>query len=261
MSSPSALAFPQFTTEQCSEFQRRGLVHIKNVFTQDEVAVWQEECQRLLAIPGLIDESNLRTRFRELSTGGKGLGRMDPVCDISPVFAALAQDERVVHIASTLLGEPARMFKNKLLIKMPNMVGYRLHQDYTYWQMEIPADHLLTLQIPIDPMAGLGSPLEIFPGTHHQLLQPPGVIVDPTEDQVSLEDAELLESYPGDVVAFHSLLVHRSRNNQVSHPLFVLYFSYCAGRYGDCSEAYYELSRRFVRTTLPPELREQAYFR
>jgi ectoine hydroxylase-related dioxygenase (phytanoyl-CoA dioxygenase family) len=68
---------------------------------------------------------------------------------LSPAFAKLALGERTVGATSSLYGERACLFKDKLIFKPPGAAGYALHQDYTSWD-SFP-ESFVTVIVAIDP--------------------------------------------------------------------------------------------------------------
>src|SRR5687767_179243 len=83
----------QLTSEQKEHYLRKGYLALHGVFSAAETNAWKTECDRLLTLE-LVDPMNIRTPFRKES--GHAPERIDPVVDISPLFAQLARDERIV---------------------------------------------------------------------------------------------------------------------------------------------------------------------
>ena len=132
------------TESELSDYQSRGFVPLDGRFTADEVAAWQAECDRLLGFKDLLDPDNLRFEF------AKGhVWKFDPLVDISPLFAQLSRDPRILAPLSTIYGgrDPV-LFKDKLIYKPPGTHGSGLHQDYTWWQ-GFPTS-MITVTIAID---------------------------------------------------------------------------------------------------------------
>jgi ectoine hydroxylase-related dioxygenase (phytanoyl-CoA dioxygenase family) len=249
-------------TDLGREYWEKGYVVRRGVFSRDEAQAWRRECDRLVDATDLVHPHNIRTRFRTLTSGAQDLDRIDPVLDVSPLFAALAHDERILTLVRNALGGPALPFKGKAMVKTPAITGYKMHQDFTYWQaLDVPADALLSVLIAVDGARTASGAIEFFPGLHRGLLTPAGMVADPDESRMDLSRGELVESAPGDVVVFHSLTPHRSHDNTEPHTRFQLYFSYTLARHGDLTERYYAHYRRYVRDHLPDEVRPRAYFR
>jgi ectoine hydroxylase-related dioxygenase (phytanoyl-CoA dioxygenase family) len=249
-------------SELAREYREKGYVVRRGLFSADEAGAWRRECDRLAETTDLVSPYNIRTRFRALTSGAQGLDRIDPVLDVSPLFAALAHDDRVLTLVREALGGDALPFKGKVMVKAPEITGYKTHQDFTYWQaLDIPADSMLSVLIAVDGAQATSGALELFPGLHRGLLTPAGQVVDPDESRMDMNRGELIESAPGDVVVFHSLTPHRSRDNAEPRVRYQLYLSYALARHGELTERYYAEYRRYVRDHLPAESRGRAYFK
>ena len=113
----------------------------------------------------VVDRSNPRVQWRKHQDGVEVADRIDPVLDISPAFAALVADARLVAAVSRLLDGTAAPFKAKLIAKRPGTGGYGLHQDYPYWaKLGLAAGEFVNALVPFDPFdAANGSP-EMFSG-------------------------------------------------------------------------------------------------
>jgi hypothetical protein len=80
-----------------------GYVVIRGLFSHQEVDAWRSEAVRLQADAALMDEQNLRAVLRNALGGGQIVDRLDPVMDVSPIYAALVRDDRILSVAGELL--------------------------------------------------------------------------------------------------------------------------------------------------------------
>jgi len=113
-------------------YHHDGFVVVQALFDRDAVAGWQAECERLWHDEQLADPESFRVDSRKTLRGASIAERMDPVTDVSPVFATLARHPDILGIGAVLLGEEPVLFKDKLIFKMPGTTGYPLHQDFAY---------------------------------------------------------------------------------------------------------------------------------
>jgi ectoine hydroxylase-related dioxygenase (phytanoyl-CoA dioxygenase family) len=220
-------------------YRREGWAIVKGMFDSADVSGWIEECDRLWGSV-VVDRSNPRVQWRKHQDGVEVADRIDPVLDISPAFAALVADARLVAAASRLLDGTAAAFKAKLITKRPGTGGYGLHQDYPYWaKLGLAAAEYVNALVPFDPFdAANGSP-EMFPGLHHaQAPAPPGAPLDTDESVVAGRRGIVLELAPGDVVLFHSLVPHRSGPNLGERPRRGLFLTYVPSRFAALHERY-----------------------
>lgn len=222
-------------------WREQGFLHLRGWFPDQEVAAWQAECERLLA-SDLVDPDNGRTPFRFGASDCPE--RIDPVIDVSPLFAALAADQRVLAAAQALLGDEPRLFKDKLILKAPGVDGYQMHQDWAWgWQDLCPADQILSVSIQLDGAGPDNGGIELYPGAHHELLTPPGLATNFRPEEVAridLDSGVVPDTQPGDVLLFHSLTPHRSGRNTSPRWRKSLYLTFNAARAGNLREAYYD---------------------
>lgn len=243
--SPMTQSMPPQLTEQIpalvEQYQQTGYTVLRGLFSAEEAAGWSAECDRLLA-QDWVDANNVRTpyRFDSIETPE----RIDPVLDVSPVFAALANDTRITNTLHAIFGEGAILFKDKLIFKMPGVAGYTMHQDWAWgWQELCPADQILSVSIQIDGADPANGCIELFPGYQHKLLTPPGLQTNFRAEELALVDpnvGEKLTTQPGDVLIFHSLTPHQSGTNTATYSRRSLYLTYNAASAGDLKSAYYD---------------------
>jgi ectoine hydroxylase-related dioxygenase (phytanoyl-CoA dioxygenase family) len=215
--------------ESVRQFQSDGYVIVREVFAAEEMAAISEEANRLFEQRDLIDINNIRCRWQNhFETEECRFDCFDPIIDLSDVLERAARDERLFEIVSTLYGERACLFKDKLIYKPPGATGYALHQDYISWP-GFPRS-FVTLLLPIDPASDANGATEVFPGYHRQ-----GYLSAMDGDYHELPLSKIDESCgvrlclePGDVVVFHGMLPHRSAANSSSTWRRQLYLSYNA---------------------------------
>lgn len=230
-----------------NHFRKNGYIVLTNLFSDQEIDHWQTECDRLLADP-LVHPDNRRTPFR---MGASELPeRIDPVTDISPAFAALVTDERLVGPVTSILGEAPVLFKDKLLLKAPGVEGYTMHQDWAWgWQELCPAHDILSVSIQIDGADHDNGAIELYQGYHDELLTPAGESRNMNATEIATIDpkrGQLMQTKPGDVLIFHSLAPHKSGPNQSSRHRRSLYLTMNAASHGDLRTAYYRHYRHHI---------------
>lgn len=230
----------QSVAELAREYSRRGYIKLSGLFGADEIASWQRECQRLQQLE-IVDPNNLRTPFKnpEIPFPEK----IDPVVDISPLFAKLIADERLLSVLRAIFQDKTLLFKDKIIYKLPGMNGYSIHQDWAHgWQQFAPADDLLSVSFQIDGADAANGCIELFEGYHHKLLTPPGeerAFGEAEKLKMDFAHGEKMETQAGDVLIFHSLTPHQSGKNLADYPRRSLYLTYNAARSGDLREEYY----------------------
>lgn len=228
------------SAESIARYRSDGFLLVSGEFAGGEVSEWREECDRLWGEMAVAHDAE-RIQFRGDMFGARIADRIDPVLDVSPCFAALAADPRIVAAASALFGSTAFLVKAKLITKRPETTGYLAHQDHPYWeQLGIPPDNMMSVQVSIDPGTAENGALEVFPARHHARLPAPTDAPLDLDESV-LEPAlwQVIASHPGDLLFFHSLVPHRSGPNRARFPRRTLYLTYAAGVSADIYDVYH----------------------
>jgi hypothetical protein len=214
---------------QVTHYHAEGFLIVPRVFSADEVAALDAEALRLLGRTDLIDSQNIRCRWQNhCDTDECRLDGFDPVIDLSPLCERVARDPRILHAVSALYGEPAYLFKDKLIFKAPGARGYDLHQDYIAWP-SFPTT-FVTVIVAIDPADRHNGATEVFPGYHRRgcLAAADGNYHRLPSDVVDESKAVTLDLQPGDIAIFSGYTPHRSASNRSSGWRRLLYLSYNA---------------------------------
>ena len=214
------------------EYWSNGYIALRGLFTKDDVRRWSDECDRLLKSE-YVFKNNIRTPFRMNS--GDRPERIDPVVDISKVFASVVADPRITDVVGAIFRDRPLLFKDKLIFKAPGTDGYTMHQDQAYWQL-CPADDILSVSIQIDGANAANGCIELFPGYHGRLFTPAKMRAQMRPEdiaQLDLSTGKKIETQPGDVLIFHSLTPHRSERNLDTTSRRSIYLTYSAARNGD----------------------------
>lgn len=251
------------TAEYHTAYHRDGFVVLRDLFTNDEMAHAAREADRLLTdCNHLISVNNLRCRWQNnVFTGECTFETFDPVIDIGPVLRHLALHPRLLAVLRELYGEPACLFKDKLIFKPPGVKGYGLHQDWIAWD-GFPRS-FLTVLIPFDPAGPDNGCTIVYPGYHHHgpLTPPDGLyreLPDGTVDE-SLAVPLILE--PGDVAIFGGFTPHRSDPNLSNRWRRQLYLSYNAlSDGGEQREQHYADFHAWLRTKYADHGKTETYF-
>lgn len=228
-----------------ADYQRCGYAVVSSPFDAGEIEQWRDECERLWNMPGMQDARGFRVDLRDTVHGGRVAERLDPVTDASPLFAALARDERILRLARLLLNENVVLFKDKLIMKFPGTMGYRTHQDFSYIAfMGFPGERQLAIAIAVDATNEENGAVEVFAGYHDKLAQAASddkFLVD--EGALHPDSIAMAPMLPGDILALHSLCPHRSGPNRFDQPRRLLFFTYNGVSAGDHYEDYYRMGK------------------
>ena len=246
-----------------TQFREQGYVIFPQLFARAEIAALSVEANRLFGLRDLIDFNNIRCRWQNHhETGECRFDCFDPVIDLSPLIGEVARAPRLLEALSALYGEPARLFKDKLIYKPPGAVGYGLHQDYISWP-SFPKS-FVTVLIPIDPATDENGATAVFPGLHRQgnLSANDGEYHELPASAVEGVEEVRLCLQPGDVAVFDGMLPHRSAPNASSTWRRQLYLSYNADSDGgEQRDAHYQEFHVWIQQKYAQFGKTEAYFK
>lgn len=201
------------------DFHSNGWTLVDRFLEEQQVASLRREADRLVDNQALFAERGAVPMSKSRSD------RLDPVIDVSPPFAALAHNPRLVALANSLLGGGTQLLKDKFIAKPPGAIGYGTHQDAAYWPgLGIDLARFLTAILFLDDAGPENGAIECVAGSHAALLTDPDVIGDP--DESLLGPFSLIEARAGDLLLLHALTPHRSGPNRTDGMRRVVMFTY-----------------------------------
>jgi hypothetical protein len=224
-----AVANSVVNEDSAAQYARDGFTIFPRVFSRDEIDGLSAEADRLFRRSDLIDTDNIRCRWQNhFQTGECRFDCFDPVIDLSPVCESIARSPILLGLLAALYGEPACLFKDKLIFKIPGAEGYKLHQDYIAWD-SFPKT-FLTAIVAIDPCDRENGATEVFPGYHGRGYMSPrdGMYHKLDDGAVDPSKGVVLFLEPGDVAVFSGYTPHRSAANRSDRSRRMLYLSYNA---------------------------------
>jgi ectoine hydroxylase-related dioxygenase (phytanoyl-CoA dioxygenase family) len=248
--------------QQRALYEELGFIIVRSLLDPAVIDKAMEEAVALRERTDLISTRNLRCRWQtNVRTKECQFETFDPIIDLSPACEALAHDPGLLAVLAELYGEPACLFKDKLIYKPPGCPGYGLHQDWIAWD-GFPRS-FLTVLIPLEaaklangctvvyPGYHLGGSLSTTDGNYHEL---PAETVDETV-------AVPLELNVGDVAIFGGFTPHRSAPNMTDGWRRQLYLSYNKiSEGGDQRDAHYEEFHRWLRKKYAEYGKTEVYF-
>jgi ectoine hydroxylase-related dioxygenase (phytanoyl-CoA dioxygenase family) len=229
------------TAEQRASFDECGYVLLTDVFNRRDVSAMANEATRLaqwqvaisLALGGPTPRIDVRRR-----NGDVVLRQIQPVNDVSPVFARYARDERLMQPLRDLLGCEPVLMEEKLDCKQvlpgnPDVARGDDDEALTFyselafnWLDGYPLETLSSL-IFIDDTTAENPPVRVVPRSHRR--EWPVVPTWPptlADGSVRSEDAVPLFGASGSVVILHAALVRTLTPNRSSVPRRVMQFSH-----------------------------------
>lgn len=211
---------------------------------QERLAAWRE--RGFFVLPGLLSAAQCRDleteayRLAEVADAGADLGQAYIVEEMTlavegrplverlskifrvhrtnAVFNALARDAALTDVVAAILGENLDCFLSQFIFKLPGALGQPWHQDAFYFPFEGPPP--VGVWIAVTEAHLENGPLWVLPGSH--VLPVARVRRDPREHggpayvEIVGQDwsgAVPVLMQPGDVLFFHSHLMHKSTDN------------------------------------------------
>ncbi|MEO3977066.1 ectoine hydroxylase [Streptomyces sp. CAU 1734] len=157
-----------FTRTDLLGFERDGFATVEEMITDDEVALHRAEMERLIADP--------RVRADERSIVEPASGEVRSVFEVhrlSPVFAALVRDERLVGRARQILGSDVYVHQSRINVKPGfGASGFYWHSDFETWHAEdgLPNMRTVSVSIALTENRETNGGLMIMPGSHRSFL-------------------------------------------------------------------------------------------
>lgn len=215
----------------CAQFTRDGFLLLPPIDAA-RCARWVEEIAAA-EVPGLS------IRHYEQTRAGRVLCRAEGFIDEHAELRAFVEGP-LQEMASTLLGEAAVPYKEKINFKLPGGAGFKAHQDAPAFPH---ADHHLTCMVAVDAADAASGCLEFARIQPQELLpQDEGGCID---EAVAAGLAwQALSCAAGSLCWFHSKTPHRSGPNRSPRPRRAMFITFNAARLGAHRAEYYAEKRR-----------------
>ena len=225
----------------CS-YRERGVGVLRGLLPATPVQALVEESERLWRRFEPEGAANVRIGIRTDAAGLVTLNGLDPVSDVSGVFAGVSADPNLVSLAEAGLGTDVTTMKDKLIYKGPRTPGFGLHRDgdYNTPKTGVPGHEVLTICIALDAVTRAKGPIEFFPDLRHRPTpSPPGEPRDVDESATRGLEPVRPDLAPGDALLFDSLVPHCSDTNTSDASRRVFMVTYVPARYANARERYY----------------------
>ena len=244
-------------------YRAEGYLVVRGLFAAEEVERLAADVDRVCRErTDLIDANNMRVRYKNHHETNEILFEVfDPISDLSPVASAIAHDRRILDRLHDLYGEPAELFKDKLIYKPAGAIGATLHQDWIAWP-GFP-ESFVTVLLAIDAFTAQSGATEVFPRCHQDgYLSPKDGQHHYVElDGLPTEPVPLLLE-PGDMAIFTCFTPHRSGPNASQTARRGYFISYNARSDGGQQHAkHYREFHDWLRSKAPEDRRKMMFFR
>ncbi|MBB6674959.1 phytanoyl-CoA dioxygenase family protein [Cohnella nanjingensis] len=205
---PKAL---EITAAQLQDYERQGYIILRDLFSA-------EEMDRIRAIVDALDEEAEQELLAQARKGDfiSAAGTINFTTNINfrhPALQRFIADPRFVDLTTAILGPDTKLYWDQSVYKRPEASrDFPWHQDNGY----APTDpvHYLTCWLALEDATLENGCIWVQPGTHRKGFVPHiktdiGYICYYGE-----EEGVPVELKKGSMVAFHSLLFHRSTPNR-----------------------------------------------
>ncbi|MEV3991625.1 ectoine hydroxylase [Streptomyces sp. NPDC049837] len=156
------------SSPELESFERDGFLAVDRLITEDEVAVYRAELDRLVNDPVIrADERSI------VEPKSQDVRSVFEVHKISDVFARLVRDERVVGRAREILGSDVYVHQSRINVKPGfGASGFYWHSDFETWHAEdgLPRMRTVSVSIALTENLDTNGGLMIMPGSHRTFL-------------------------------------------------------------------------------------------
>jgi len=217
------------TADQKAQYDRDGYIIVPNFVDKNEA----ELLYNLATADGTIssnafdlnDQSGKRTKLTLWFTPG------------DDTFSLLTRRETVVNDVQLLLGDgEVCHFHSKLLQKEPKVGGaWEWHQDYGYWYKNgfLYPDAMISVMLALTEATRQNGCLQVLKGSHkmgrieHNFAgEQQGADMDFVNEAMKTCESVFVELNAGDVLFFHSNLLHASSANLSDKPRWSIISAY-----------------------------------
>ncbi|MBP9708844.1 MAG: phytanoyl-CoA dioxygenase family protein [Oligoflexales bacterium] len=221
------------TSGQLADFERDGYLHVKNLFSLDEI-------ERLKTIYARMQNVAQQMETPQNYAGsyfvveGKKIHRIVWCAGVEPQLLSISDDERLILPAAQILGSCQL---NQLIcqahFKIPgDGVIFPMHQDSENrgygtadWKDVNGGGSYLQTVLALDPMTEENSPILVWPGSHKQ----GHVYLEKNENRQQYVDETKIRMAcmePGDLLMFGPYFIHGSGENNSTKPRRILINGY-----------------------------------
>ncbi|WP_372721006.1 phytanoyl-CoA dioxygenase family protein [Novipirellula sp.] len=220
---------PGLSDEQLALYDRDGFHLAKQLFDPDEIELLRRSAKKDKQLDdhsfGRGDGEGGTVRLSLWNHPGQG------------IYGAFARCERLVYAAEQILRDEPYHYHSKMIMKDARVGGaWAWHQDYGYWYGNgVLTPNLVSCFIAVDPSTRENGCLQVIRGSHrcgrihHKLTgEQAGADLERVSEIAKRFEHLHVEMAPGDVLFFHSNLLHRSDQNASDHPRWSMICCYNA---------------------------------
>ncbi len=230
------------SSQQKKFWDEHGYLKLTDFFTPEEKELlpnWCKELEDLPEAPG-----KWMKYFEQNTTDQRQLCRIENILDYHSVVNDIARGSRTIKLLSSLMGEQAAIFKEKINFKLPGGNGFTPHQDAPAF-VSFNQKYHITMMVVIDDATLDNGCLQLAEcnkrTTEIYPQKSDGSLSDEVVDTITWKPAHCKT---GDILLFDSYLPHYSEVNHSSksrRAFFITFNKMSEG--GSMREAYFKDKR------------------
>ncbi len=228
------------------QFWHDGYLTAPSVLSADQLVQMRAEADRLLQLfsshperyPRRIQWEKNYLADDQQAGMEHTIRKLEPISDLSPIFAELAYADAITGPVSAIFGEPVEVFEDKLNLKLPGGSPYPWHQDWNCcWRAH--TDELITCFIYLDDADEHNGCLQVIPGSQQGRPRYPFKPGGRFEVDPACIDPQKIVPVPlkaGEMIFFDAYLLHYSDLNRSQTPRRAIIYTYNPARMGKINE-------------------------
>ena len=213
---------------QKENYLKDGFIIERGLFSKEEIDLLMEVATDDSVVShafDLNDQSGKKTKLTLWFTPG------------DDSFGLMSRSERIVSVVKTLLGEgEVCHFHSKIMQKEPRVGGaWEWHQDYGYWYKNgfLYPEAMISVMVALTDANIQNGCLQVLKGTHKMQRfehlfagEQQGADMDFVHQAEKVSELVYCELKAGDVLFFHSNILHRSEANLSEFPRWSVISAY-----------------------------------
>jgi ectoine hydroxylase-related dioxygenase (phytanoyl-CoA dioxygenase family) len=219
----------QLTENEVTQYHQDGYLIKKALFSPSEISLLYGLATDSSVTQNafdLVDQAGKRTKLTLWFTPG------------DDSFGMMSRSERLVKAVQALLGKDGDVchFHSKIMQKEPHTGGaWEWHQDYGYWYKNgfLYPEAMISIMVALTEATIENGCLQVLKGTHkmqrfeHNFIgEQQGADLDFVQEAEKRSELVYVELEPGDVLFFHSNILHRSDANRSEKPRWSVISAY-----------------------------------
>lgn len=228
------------TQQQIRFFHRQGYLILRQFTSGDDITCLRQLAEQYLQQHAEPLEYEADVRYpgapdSRIAPGGDTIRRLLQAADRDSAFAEWGQQPELVQIMQQLLGHGevylVQNHHNCIMTKQPEYSSATLwHQDFRYWHYA--ENQLVTAWLALGEETPTNGCMRLIPGSHtmefsaEQYDEAQFFRADLQQNRELMHQSMRAELAPGDVLLFHSGLLHAAGRNQTDLRKLALVFTY-----------------------------------